>query len=139
MDRMQIRWQNAKMRALIFILFATTAHAESPMTAAEFEAYVSGRILSFSDAQSQDYGVEQYLPNRRVRWSALDGECTKGEWYPDAGNICFIYVDDPEPKCWEVFETPNGLRVENRTSGLGTVLFESGDSATALICGNLFS
>ena len=127
------------MRALIFTLFATTATAETPMTAAEFEAYVTGKILTFGSPKIGNYGVEQYLPDRRVRWSALDGECIKGEWYAEGDDICFLYVGDPEPKCWEVYQTSDGIRAEYTSTDSGTILFEAKEDPEALICGDLFS
>lgn len=109
------------------------------MTAEQFEAYVTGKTLTFSTVEAGNYGVEQYLPRRRVRWSALDGDCIKGEWFPEGESICFIYTGDPRPKCWEVYQTPDGIRAEYTSSDSGTVLFEAKEDPEALICGDLFS
>lgn len=128
------------MRALIaFLLTVSAAQAQAPMTAAEFDAYVTGRILSFGTEGDPTFGVEQYLPDRRVLWSRGDGQCTNGIWYEDAGDICFLYENDPEPKCWAIYEDPAGLRAVYTTRPDTTVIFEAEDYSIPLICGNLSS
>ena len=65
------------MRALalaaLLALAPVVAGAESPlpapMTAAEFDAYATGKTLTYSQ-YGEIYGTEEYLPNRRVRWQA---------------------------------------------------------------------
>ncbi len=56
------------------------------MTAAEFEAYVEGRTMTFGTGGAP-YGAEEYRPGRRVRWSVFDGECYEGVWYPAGDEI----------------------------------------------------
>jgi len=46
------------------------AFAQSPMTAAEFEAYTNGKTLYFNN-QGETYGAERYFGKRRVEWSFL--------------------------------------------------------------------
>ena len=67
------------------------AFAQSPMTAAEFEAYTNGKTLYFNN-QGETYGAERYFDKRRVEWSFLDGVCQQGRWF-EAGRdyICFVY------------------------------------------------
>jgi hypothetical protein len=60
------------------------------MSAAEFEDYTTGQTLTFS-FMGVPYGVEQYLPGRRVIWAFIGEDCHEGRWYEDAGNICFVY------------------------------------------------
>ncbi|MGR3323233.1 MAG: hypothetical protein ACU0DK_15030, partial [Pseudooceanicola sp.] len=84
--------------------------ADRPMSAAEFDAYSRGKTFYYG-AGGEAYGVEEYLPDRRVRWSFLDGECKDGHWYEAAGGqICFVYEDTPDdPQCWTFFLEPEGL------------------------------
>ncbi|MCE0505148.1 hypothetical protein LR948_07275 [Roseivivax sp. GX 12232] len=132
------------MRPRVFLLaltlalgFLTAAAApparalEAPMTAAEFEAYVTGRTLTFSEA-GQPYGIERYLPDRRVRWSFLDGACKEGRWFPQGERICFVYEDDPMPQCWRFFREPGGLRALFDGGG-ATELYEA-ESQGEMLC-----
>ncbi len=122
------------MRALaLFMLLAAPATAQEAMSAAEFEAYTTGKTLLYG-VLGEVYGGEDYLPNRRVRWSFLDGQCQDGVWYEDDGEICFVYDDHPDPVCWLFFETPSGLMAE-LTSGEGSqVLYETGEADGPLHC-----
>ncbi|MGR3712328.1 MAG: hypothetical protein ACU0A6_04325 [Shimia sp.] len=123
------------MKRLFFavLMLATPAFSQSAMTAAEFEAYVSGKTLFFA-TQGTRYGVEQYLPDRRVRWSFLDGQCKEGIWYEEAGQICFIYEDTPAPQCWSFYKGRNGLsaRFEDETNG--TELYEIEATGEDMLC-----
>ncbi|MEM1387674.1 MAG: hypothetical protein AAGG54_08700 [Pseudomonadota bacterium] len=124
------------MRALLILaltLLTNPALADEAMSAAKFEAYVEGRTLTYHD-QGVAYGIEQYLPNRRVRWAYLDQECWEGYWYDDGPNICFVYEDSPQPKCWR-FSRKNGklsavfIGAEN-----GRELYEARNSSEPLVC-----
>ena len=126
------------MRWLALCLLAVPAAAETPMDAEAFGAYVAGRTLSFSRPDGTPFGVEQYLPDRRAIWSPLDGTCLRGEWYEDAGRICFAYEGQSEPDCWFVYGEPGGLRVIDADSGTGLTLLES-EVDLALVCGDLLS
>ncbi len=124
--------------AFALLLLATPALAENPMTGAEFEAYAKGRTLTFS-SQSGPYGVERYLPGRRVIWSFLDDECQEGAWYEEeiAGDpaICFLYDFDPEPKCWAMYLDGERLRAEYLNQPGTSILYEALEGEEALICG----
>ncbi|MEL6573454.1 MAG: hypothetical protein AAFQ64_17475 [Pseudomonadota bacterium] len=126
-------------RLLLPLFFASPVAAQMPMTGAEFEAYVAGRIMSFGSEGDPTFGVEQYLPNRRVIWSTGNGECTNGVWYESKGDICFRYDGDPEAKCWAIYEEGDGLRAEFTTRPNTTVIFETEDYTVPLICGDLSS
>ena len=70
---------------LLSALVALPALAqERPMSAAEFEAYTTGKTLTFS-SDGYAYGMEEYDADRRVRWSFLDGDCREGKT-PRAGD-----------------------------------------------------
>lgn len=128
------------MRTLfVTVGLATSAQAEAPMTAAEFESYVDGRIMSFGSPGDPTYGVEQYLPGRRVIWSTGNGQCTNGVWYESKGDICFRYDGDPEAKCWAIYREGDGIRAVFTTRPETTVIFEVEDYTVPLICGDLSS
>lgn len=88
--------------ALALMLAVQPAFAAEPITAEAFEAHTAGKTMYYGDAGGP-YGVEEYLENRRVRWSFLDGECKEGRWYADLDLICFVYEDNPEPQCWSFY------------------------------------
>lgn len=114
------------------VALAAPARADTPMTGAEFEAYVTGRTLMYGTGGAP-YGGEDYLPGRRVRWSFLDGRCLEGVWYEAAPNICFVYTDDPTPVCWTFYDTPEGLRA-SLAEGDGSVLYQTGEAEEPLFC-----
>ncbi len=109
------------------------AAAERPMTADEFEAYVGGKTLYYS-SRGNAYGAEQYLPNRRVIWTFLDGECQTGVWYESGGLICFVYEFGGEPQCWSFWERGGGLSARFENDPAATELYEVDQSADPLRC-----
>lgn len=95
--------------ALLLALFATSAHADPLLTADEFDALTLGRTMTWAEF-GQVYGVEQYLPDRQVRWTVVGDECKLGHWYPEGDAICFVYEDDPEPNCWAISVSGSGMQ-----------------------------
>ncbi|MBU2943124.1 hypothetical protein Q8W37_12900 [Shimia thalassica] len=118
---------------VFFLLLPLPALADTPLTAQEFDARTVGKILFFG-AEGQRYGVEEYLPDRRVRWSFLDGKCRDGVWYENGPEICFLYEDNPEPQCWLFYTDGDGMRAEFATGNDPTILYEveSGDEMLCL-------
>ena len=113
------------------------AFAQSPMTAAEFEAYTNGKTLYFNN-QGETYGAERYFNKRRVEWSFLDGVCQQGRWF-EAGRdyICFVYEDTVDPQCWQFFKTPDGLRAQFKSASGETeqdTLYEAQPNAAPMQC-----
>ena len=120
---------------LIFLTalsLATPAQAE-PMTAAEFEAYVTGKTLYFG-RDGAPYGAEIYHENRRVTWSFLDGDCKDGRWYNEGRNICFVYEDRPDPQCWTFEKSANGLIARFENDPTTEDLYEAQDVDEEMIC-----
>ena len=103
------------------------------MSAAEFDAYTRGKTFIFGEAGAP-YGAEEYLENRRVRWSFLDGKCQEGEWYEEAGMICFIYDHKPNPQCWSFQQTAGGLIALFENDPNQTELYEVEKSSEPLMC-----
>ncbi|MCH2163433.1 MAG: hypothetical protein MK098_02095 [Marinovum sp.] len=122
------------IQSLFFALFiGSLAHAQ-PMTGEQFESYVEGKTLYFA-SEGVDYGAEDYLSNRRVRWSFLDGECQEGYWYeaPET-QICFVYDKRPDdPQCW-TFEQRGGGLIATFTGESGRVLYEARRTDAPLMC-----
>ena len=90
------------------ILAAAPVLAETPLTAEDFDALTLGRSMTWSEF-GQVYGLEQYLPNRRVRWTLLGDTCVEGSWYADGQAICFQYEDRPDPVCWKMTQAQSRL------------------------------
>jgi len=82
-----------------------------------FEALTTGRVLLF-ERDGSTVGIEQYLPGRRVLWQYADGTCTRGFWFADGPQICFVYDTAPAPQCW-LFER-RGARYYARQSDLAS-------------------
>lgn len=94
--------------ALAFFLAATPVLADPPLSAEDFDTLTLGRTMTWA-AFGTVYGVEQYLPGRKVRWTFSGGECKTGHWYPDGSAICFRYEGDVAPDCWEITASGAGL------------------------------
>jgi len=124
-------------RVLISLFLASPAIAQDAMSASEFEAYTTGKTLTFAVGEAP-YGIERYLPGRRVVWSFLDGRCEDGVWYEvqydDAPAICFVYEFEPEPQCWRMFAEPGGLRAEFLNDPSESILYEVEESPEEMIC-----
>ncbi|WP_299613843.1 hypothetical protein [uncultured Tateyamaria sp.] len=121
-------------RALLtsLCLLATSAAAD-PMTAAEFEAYVTGKTLYYGRS-GEAYGAEIYHENRRVTWSFLDGECKEGRWYDEGPLICFVYEDRPDPQCWTFERGAGGLIATFENNPDSAELYEAQDVGEEMIC-----
>lgn len=109
------------MRALLLpaLLVAPPAFAGDPVTADEFDALTLGRSMSWSES-GMVYGLEQYLPGRRVRWAAVGEDCMLGHWYADGPAICFKYETDVEPDCWIITRSATGFDALYTTNPPGT-------------------
>lgn len=119
--------------AAILALSALPGWTAEPLNASEFEAYVTGKTLYFGQ-DGQAYGVEEYLDDRRVRWSFLDGKCKDGVWYEDQGMICFVYEDNPSPQCWSFFREGSGLRAIFENDPAATTLYEAHQDDEPMMC-----
>lgn len=120
--------------ALILAAAPALAQQAAPMSAEEFDAYTRGRTFTYG-SEGAAYGAEEYLSNRRVRWSFLGDECQEGEWYEDSGLICFVYEDRPDPQCWTFARGPGGgLLAIFRGLGEQTELYEMQSSTEPLAC-----
>lgn len=130
-------WHCASMKYLAAVLALTLSSLPAlaePMSAAEFEAYVTGKTLYYGN-DGVAYGAEIYHENRRVTWSFLDGNCKEGYWYEaEPANICFVYEDRTDTQCWTFEKTGRGLRATFTSDPDTTELYEAQDLGEELIC-----
>lgn len=121
-------------RVALMACLAFPVSAQTPMTAEEFEAYVTGRTLTFG-MSGMPYGIEEFHPGRRTTWAFLGEECREGFWFERDAQICFIYEDEPEREhCWIFWEGDTGLNARFMGEGEGTELYEVQRSTRPLIC-----
>lgn len=123
------------MRTLtaLLLLAALPVAAETPLSAEAFEAYTTGKTLTYS-AGGFPFGIEEYRPGRRVRWSYLDGECEEGEWYPAGEMICFIYEAYPDHQCWTFYLRDEKLFARFENDPDATELYETHQSREPMQC-----
>lgn len=76
---------------------------------ARFDAYSKGKTIYFEDANGFA-GAEIYWPNQKVTWTFGDGQCLEGSWREEGSEICFYYIDQPAPHCWNFDLVNNRLR-----------------------------
>jgi hypothetical protein len=93
----------------LFLALALPASAAEPVGVAEFEAFATGKTLSYAVGGTV-YGAEQYLPGRRVIWAFKGQQCRKGVWYEETGQVCFVYEDAPGAQCWTFSRDGDGLQ-----------------------------
>ena len=114
-------------------LAALPALGEQAMNSAEFDANTRGKTLYYG-ADGATYGVERYMDNQRVVWSFLDGKCQDGIWYEEAGQICFVYENQPDPQCWTFSQSPGGLIARFENTPDATQLYEAQDVDKEMLC-----
>jgi hypothetical protein len=117
----------------ICLALCPLAAVSEPMSASDFESYVTGRTLTYNSGGSP-YGIEQYLKNRRVRWAFLDDECVEGEWFESAGLICFVYENNDVPQCWSFEQGVGGLVARFENNPEGDELYEARQSDESMLC-----
>ncbi|WP_237072687.1 hypothetical protein [Pseudaestuariivita rosea] len=104
------------------------------MSPQEFEEYVTGKTIFYGEVGLPPYGAEEYLSDRRVRWSFLNGECSEGYWYVDAELICFVYEDNPNPQCWSFYQEQDGIVAVFENDPDSTKLYELKQADQPMMC-----
>src|SRR3989338_234134 len=124
-----------RARLALILLLATPAAlaAETPMTGAEFEAYATGKILTYAE-NGAVWGTEQYKPNRRVVWAFTASECRDGYWYEKGDQICFVYEDPNDPQCWWFYRREGGIAARFVGDPDGITLSEVAQSDGPMPC-----
>lgn len=115
------------------MLWPGLTQAQETLDGEAFEALTAGKTFYFSSGGAP-YGGEQYLADRRVRWSFLDGQCLEGRWWQEGELICFVYDDNPEHHCWTFRMDAGGLRAQFEGGTDGRVLYELRQSEKPLHC-----
>ena len=124
----------ALLSAITLLLTPLPVFAGEPLSAGDFERYVEGKTLYYGMG-GDAYGVEEYLDDRKVRWSFLDGKCKEGYWYEaDANHICFVYEDTPDPQCWTFFQDGSKLRAVFENDPAQTILYEAQQNDEPMLC-----
>lgn len=126
------------MRSALLALFLSAlptlpALAADPMTAEEFDAYVTGKTLTYSQFGSV-FGIEEYLPGRKVRWQVVEDDCQYGSWFERDGLICFVYEYDPTEHCWTFWREGDGLAALSVNDAPGAELSEVAQTTDGLNC-----
>ena len=80
----------------------------TPLDDAGFDARTLGRTIHYN-SYGAPYGVEEYLPDHKVKWIFAEGQCKMGEWFQSGDQICFTYQDEPDLQCWIFSDQPQGL------------------------------
>ncbi|MCX7287591.1 MAG: hypothetical protein NTW20_08535 [Rhodobacterales bacterium] len=119
--------------ALALALLATPASAVTPLTAEEFDAHFTGKTVTYRQSGSL-FGIEEYLPGRKVRWSVAPGECQYGSWYPEDSSICFVYEYDPDPHCWTFWKDGDTLLAQSNSGDPAFKLYGTDSSDQPLAC-----
>jgi len=100
------------LRTLLCLLcLSAPALADTAMTAAEFEAWSTGRTLDYV-ADGAPWGSEMHLPNRATIDADEGGVCRSGHWYPQGDDICFVYEYDSGPFCWRFLKAGDRVIAE---------------------------
>lgn len=123
-------------RMIMILAMAMAAggpRAQDTLSAEAFDALTQGKTFYYGRAGAP-YGAEDYLKDRRVRWSFLDGQCKDGYWYEEAGLICFVYDDSPDPQCWSFIKGSNGLIARFENDPAAIELYEVQQSAKPMLC-----
>lgn len=110
------------------------ARADRAITPEEFEAHVTGKTLTYAQF-GEVFGIEEYLPGRKVRWQFSQDICQYGSWYPkEGGLICFVYEYDPDEHCWSFWKEGDILRALSVNDAPGSELTEVRQSDQGLAC-----
>lgn len=118
---------------VVLCLLALPARGDTPVSVAEFEAYATGKTLTYALGGTV-YGAEQYLPGRRVVWAFKGEECREGFWYEEAGQACFVYDPAQGPQCWTFRRDGAGLRAWFSEDPVGAEPALVQESAQPLVC-----
>lgn len=106
---------------LLLALAAMPATAKEIITADEFEALSTGKTLYFS-FEGAPYGAEQFYKGRRSLWQYRNGECTAGAWHNDGPKLCFLYEDNFDLQCWEMYRRDGEIFVQSESATAGEEL-----------------
>jgi hypothetical protein len=118
-----------------FVMMVTAAHAEAPLTGAEFDAYTQGKTLTYIE-NGQSYGIEEYRPGQQVKWAFEGDDCQDGHWWEEqTGLICFAYDNAPDaPQCWNFYKSDRGLRAMFAGDSDNRARYEAQQAHAPMLC-----
>ena len=105
----------------------------TPLTAAEFDGYATGKTLLYADGGAV-WGQEQYLPDHKVLWAFTGQPCEYGTWHDDNGAICFVYEGNPDQNCWLFYHGSQGLIAQFLGGDGSNLLSEVGQTSEPMNC-----
>jgi hypothetical protein len=88
------------------------------MTAAEFEAWSTGKTLVYSLGGSL-WGSEMHLAGRSTLDDGDGDICRPGRWYAEGDNICFTDEANSGPFCWRFFRDGDQVFAEAAADAVG--------------------
>ena len=121
------------LAAATFLVTGAAAQTQDPMSLAEFDAYAIGKTLTWSQFGSV-YGIEEYLPNRKVRWKTAPDRCEYGHWYERDAFICFTYEYSTGEHCWTFWLEDGQLKALAAGGDPSAELVEVEQTADGLAC-----
>jgi len=102
-------------------LLSVPALAKDIISPEDFEAMSKGKTLYFT-FDGSPYGAEQFYTGRRSLWQYGNGECTAGAWHNDGDSLCFLYEDNLELQCWQMYRRDGDIFVKSDTAPEGEEL-----------------
>lgn len=119
----------------LILAMALPAAAQERLTGEAFDAFTRGQTFYYG-YDAEPYGAEEYLEDRRVRWSFLDGQCKEGYWYDTPERlICFVYEDRPDsPQCWAFFNESGKLRATFENGAQAAPLYQIERTEEPMLC-----
>lgn len=121
--------------ACLLCTLSLPVSAQDRLAGDAFDAFTRGQTFYYG-YDTEPYGAEEYLDDRRVRWSFLDGECKEGYWYDTPERlICFVYEDRPDaPQCWAFFNENGKLRATFENGAQAAPLYQIEKTETPMLC-----
>ncbi|MFM7334797.1 MAG: hypothetical protein ACKO1H_10365 [Tabrizicola sp.] len=95
--------------SLVALALASPALAETPLTAAEFQAHIGQNTIGYEYSNGVR-GTADYGPDRTLLWAFEDETCFAGTWFDRGNEICFAYADGTLSACWHFFMNGDRLR-----------------------------
>ena len=129
------RWTVIGVAWAMAIAAAPLSAAQEPssMDGAAFDGYVTGSTVTYAH-DGRVYGMEQYLPDRKVIWRQIGGECLEGVWFEQDGHICFDYGEGAPLQCWTFALNGGGLGARPIEDPAGMWLYEVRKSREPMQC-----
>lgn len=123
--------------AAALALFPLAAAAQEALNAEAFDARTIGRTITYSRG-GEVYGIEEYLPGRRVRWAFKGDTCQEGSWFQREQYICFAYDTRSDLQCWTFTESDAGLVAQFMGDPPGDNLVALTESPQPLACAGTY-